>query len=497
MNRTRSKIVLLLSGLILLLPGLARASRDDYEAGQVIVTLLPGRSIDEVNATWGTTTLDAYAEGDLYLLDAAGLGDVELLAAHMESDPAILEAEANYAAETAEGVRQMVVVVVTGGFGDFEDQTIGSRIGLEEAHQRSRGAGVTVAILDTGLDPSHEAFAGRVSPDGYDFVAGDASPWEESNGVDDDLDGSVDEGYGHGTMVAGIVSLVAPDATLLPVRVLTDEGDGDVWPIAKGIRYAVIHGADVLNLSFGVPEDISTLGRQVSIARSLGAIIIAGAGNENQEQAYYPAGDSDAEMVTAVDSLDIKAGFADWDSKVLVSAPGTGVRAPFPDARWAIGNGCSFATPFVSGEAALIRSMAPSMPPDQVRTRLRGAVVDIDDLPGNDEYDDGLGSGRIYLPAALDGISSVPSSGGGLEVRLVVAPNPSAGDIHCAAPIPLGGFEGRVFDSAGRLVRVLERSDTPVWDGRREDFRPVASGIYFIRLTDGNREYTARVSILR
>lgn len=477
----------------LLLPALAIA--DDYEAAQVVVNLQPGHVIEEVNSVWGTTTLDAYPEGNLYLLDATDLGDVEGLASQMETDPAILEAEANYFHDTPETIRQMVIVIVGGGYVDYEDQSIGPRIGLDAAHLMSRGAGVTVAVLDTGVDPGHEAIQAKLSPFGYDFVDDDSSPWEIANGLDEDQDGVADEGYGHGTMVAGIVALVAPEATLLPIRVLSDEGNGDAYQIAKGISYAVNQGAHVLNMSFGVPRGVAIIRHQLELAREHGIIVVAGAGNDNLEQLYYPAGTEEAEMVTAVDSLDTKAAFADWHSKVLVAAPGTGVRSSYPGGLWAMGAGCSFATPFVAGEAALIRSLLPLEIPEVVRLRIESAVDPIDQIPGNDPYQGKLGSGRIYLPAALEGIAAV---GDGVLARehLRAVPNPSAGDVRIVAPESLGELDVRIFDSAGRLVRVLGRSNRPVWDGRDQAARLVSPGTYFVRIGTEGEALGSRVSIL-
>jgi subtilisin family serine protease len=482
-------------GSFLFLAGAGVAS-GDYESGQVVVILNPGHAIEDVNASWGTTTLDAFAEGDMYLLDATDLGDVEELAERMGQDPAIAEAEANYVEETPESIRQMVVVIVGGGYGDYEDQQIGARIGLDGAHLVTRGAGVTIGVIDSGVDPNHVALAGRLSPLGYDFVANDPDPSEEANGIDDDLDLTVDEGFGHGTMVAGIAALVAPEATILPVRVLTDEGHGDAYNIAKGIRYAVNRGATVLNLSFGTLSHLSIVGHQIAHARSVGTVIVAGAGNESLEQAYYPAEDSKAEMVTAVDSLDIKAVFADWEEKVLVSAPGTGVRSCYPGGEWAVGHGCSFATPFVSGEAALIQSLTPFDPPDSVRNRIRRGTISIDNLPENGPYREGLGSGRIYIPAALPISASAGDASAG-ALRIVAAPNPSQGMVSLRANDSLREHETRIYDAAGRMVAELARADAPVWDGRTDAASPAAAGIYFVRLERAGVSTVVRVTLLR
>jgi subtilisin family serine protease len=205
-------------------------------------------------------------------------------------------------------------------------------------------------------------------------------------------------------MVAGIVALVAPDARILPVRVLDDEGRGDAFTIDKGVHHALSRGADVLNMSFGGPQGITSLHYQIQDAWQAGVPVVAGAGNEGRSSPkYFPASDSRAYMVTALDSLDVKADFADYSSDVLVSAPGTGVRSAYPGGEWGAGSGCSFATPFVTGEVALVRSLEPGLGPDEIEARVAAAVQPIDQNPGNAPYRGKLGTGRIYLPLAVAG----------------------------------------------------------------------------------------------
>jgi thermitase len=478
---------------------------DEYVEEQVLVKLNPGRTIEEVNGRWGTTTIDEFPEGNLYLLDATGLGDVEILAEQMELDPAILDAEANYFEDTPEGIRQMVVIAIGGDWVDYEDQEITERIGLDLAHQRSRGVGVTIGLIDSGVDPAHEALFGHLSRDGYDFVDEDEFPWEESNGVDDDEDGITDEGYGHGTMVAGILALVAPGATILPIRVLDDEGRATAFQIAKAMRYAVDHGADVLNCSFGVPQDIDVIDDEIDYAVDRNVAVIAGGGNENRhEPVYFPAKDSKTMMVVALDSMDVKADFSDYNSKVLVSAPGTGVRSAFPGGEWGLGSGCSFAVPFVTGEAALILSRAPHLDPDDLEDRIEDAVDHIDHIPGNEPWDGDLGSGRIYLPDAVDNFPTVSVEPGEVATRLQAHPNPASGSIRFTLPSGLDWEESVasidvfIVDAVGRRIAtpVLERGEL-VWNGRDSSGESVSPGVYFAHLSHAGKEYSTSVRIIR
>jgi subtilisin family serine protease len=459
-----------------------------FPEGQISVILAPGHTIEEVNETWGTTTLYGIPQEGLYLVYKAGVEDLEAFAEQMSQDPAVASAQANYIQETPEAVRQMVIAAVGGSWEDFEDQELTERIGLDAAHQYATGQGILVAVLDTGLDPNHDVFAGRLSPEGWDFVDQDAEPWEEANGVDDDQDGLTDEGFAHGTMVAGLVALVAPDATILPIRVLDDEGRGDAFRIAMGIHYALLKGADVINMSFGVPLDVEIVDHLLDMADALGVLAVAGAGNEDREvPPYYPAAWDRVFMVTALDSLDVKADFADYNTRVLVSAPGVGVRSAYPGNDWGLGSGCSFATPLVTGEAALIRSLLPQAGWTEVEARIAAAVDSIYDIPGNEPYLGKLGTGRIYLPDAL--ADSAPSGVGTPGIRaaaLRVWPNPTSGPLRLTwSTAEPGDTSPRltIHDVRGRLVRVLApRGENVAWDGRDALGRPVPSGVYFVTL---------------
>jgi subtilisin family serine protease len=466
---------------------LASGSESEFEASEVIVVLSPGESIDGVNERWGTTILDAYPEGDLYLLSTPDSLDSEQWADALEEDPAIEMADANYFQRTPEATRQMVLAAVGGTSEDFEDQEIAQRIGLDEIHLHTLGAGITVAVLDTGVDPNHPVLASHLSPDGMDFVDMDAEPWEERNGVDDDGDGTVDTAFGHGTMVAGIIALVAPEATILPIRTLNDEGQADVFTVLEAFRYAVLAGADVLNLSFGTPTEIEILAENVLWASQMGATVVAAAGNRNlQTPAYEPASDEKAFMVAALDSLDIKADFSDYCGDVTVSAPGVGVRSSYPEDDWAIGHGCSFATPFVSGEVALILNLDPDADWEEVHFRLETAVEDVYSIPENEPYQGRLGAGRIYLPLIIEEATVGRTEPSGVVSRMEVYPNPSSGVFYGrgSAPPDRSDLRLTIHDATGRTIRSLKapsKASPLLWDGRDGDGRRVASGVYYLR----------------
>ncbi|MBD3236055.1 MAG: S8 family serine peptidase [Candidatus Eisenbacteria bacterium] len=505
----------------------ATALAQDYPPEQICCVLEPGADIELINQQWGTSTLSAAPSGNLYLLRAEGVEDLESLAEQMTLDPAISAAGANYHIETPEAIRMMVVPAIGGTWEDYQDQSLTQRIGLAEAHEMSRGAGVVVAVLDTGIDPDHIAFEGIISPDGYDFIDEDDQPWETANGIDEDGDGTADEGFAHGTMVAGIVALVAPEATLLPIRVLNDEGLGTVYTVTRGILYAHEQGADVFNMSFGIPMTIPTMWPEIEMAADAGAILVSGAGNEDREEPpYYPGIDPRVFMVTALDSADAKADFASYHEEVFVGAPGVGVLSAYPGNEWGLGAGCSFAAPFVSGEAALILEMLPYYDPphgggegegegededddedgddyERLEESICDSAFEIDDIPGNEAYEDMLGAGRIYLPDALRGLTMDVPADASIGMRLACFPNPSLGRV--AFRLPAAGDAGSlerlmIFDATGRLVRSLagEGGRQISWNGRDASGSRVPAGIYWARSSSAaGGESPVRLILLR
>ncbi len=465
--------------LSLLVLSLSTASADlpTWVPGQVCCVLKPGADIDEVNARWGTITVDGVPSENLYLLYVASVEDLRTFADELTGDPSVLLAEPNYCWQTPEAVRQMVVGAIGGTWDDFEYQEMAAKIGIATAHQITQGQGVTVAVLDTGLDPTHEAFAGRLSDYGYDAVNDDYGPWEEANGFDDDFDSVIDEGYGHGTMVAGLIALVAPAVEIMPIRVLDDEGSGTLFSVARGLIFASAHDAQLVNMSFGSPTVSELIAHYLDLLNARSTLCLAGAGNRNLETPpYFPACDNHVLMITAVDTMDVKADFADFTPHVRLSAPGVGIRSAYPEDEWAIGYGCSFATPLATGGAALVLSQCPGMAPGQIIDALLAAVLPIDDIPGNEMYRWKLGTGRIFLPMLF----GIPVSGVEQEVasrlELQAFPNPTRGTVFFR--MSETALDLSIYDATGRRIRALR---SPMWNGRDDAGRRVSPGIYWVR----------------
>ncbi len=196
----------------------------------------------------------------------------------------------------------------------YANQWFREPLRIPQAHQQTQGLGVKIAVLDTGIDLNHPAFAGRLIA-GYDFVNDDNNPSEE--GVF-----GTNPGFGHGTHVAGLASLVAPQAQIMPVRVLDANGVGNIWVLAEALRFAADpdgnpatpDGADVINLSLATRRETNLL------AEIIGEI-------------------------TCGEDDDFGGGYGTW-------------------------SGTSMSTPLVAGTAALVRAQNPDWTAFQIEERI-------------------------------------------------------------------------------------------------------------------------------
>lgn len=294
-------------------------------------------------------------------------------------------------------------------FGDDPFQAIANqpaieRIGAPVANGRGyRGAGVIVAIIDTGISASHPAIAGHLAGPGYDFVDNDTDPSDLGNGLDDNGDGRVDEGAGHGTFVASLVLAVAPEAQILPIRALDSEALGTSSSVARAITFAVENGAAVINLSAGLQVHLGMIKQALEFAQSEGVLVIAAAGNRSIPSIDFPAALADAVAVAAVDGDDVIAPFTSYNQKVDLSAPGVDILGAHPlspsgTARW---SGTSFSTALVTGSFAALRGQDAESSSEGLIECLKGSSSDLDGK--NPLFKDVLGDGRVDLAEATGG----------------------------------------------------------------------------------------------
>ncbi|KAB1150631.1 type VII secretion-associated serine protease mycosin [Streptomyces luteolifulvus] len=280
----------------------------------------------------------------------------------------------------------------------------------QEAWQTTKGKGVTVAVLDTGVEDDHPDLDGNVLI-GKDMIGFGAERGERAWARHGTAMAGIIAGHGHGAGNGDGVMGIAPEAKILPVRVILEDGDaarakarstrGNA--LAQGIRWAADHGADVINLSLGDdsasahPEP--TEDEAVQYALKKGSVVVASAGNggEKGDHISYPAAYPGVIAATAVDRYGTRASFSTRRWYATVSAPGVDVVIADPDHKYYEGWGTSAASAFVSGAVALIKAAHPSLTPAQIKQLLEDTARN---APSGGR-DDSRGFGFIDPAAAL------------------------------------------------------------------------------------------------
>jgi subtilisin family serine protease len=287
-----------------------------------------------------------------------------------------------------------------------ENTALWSKIRLPQAHKLAPkwGAGITVAVIDSGIDLNHPAFKNRLvaASQMWDWVDNDAVPQEKSGG----------EGYGHGTSVAGIVAQVAQNAKIMPLRVLAPNGAGDTANVIAAVDWAVAKGANVINLSIG-SDTLKSLSQAIQSATKAGVFVVASAGNSGDGNITFPANTFTsggwglyAVGVGSTDKNDKRSRFSTYGKSLEMLAPGEQIFGPAPDNRVAGWSGTSMAAPIVSGGLALALGERAYSKLADVGTAIVNNADDVTQSnPGSGKSD--LGSGRLNLENFLNAALSL------------------------------------------------------------------------------------------
>ncbi len=462
-----------------------------------------------------------------YVLELRRHPDLAAVARAYAADPAVAWCEPDRVVRTAL-LPNDFFLATQGSWGQpFADLWGLHRIAVAAAWDVSRGAGVLVAIVDTGIDYNHPDLAANVWTNPGEIAA---------NGLDDDGNGYVDDvrgwdfadgdadpidDYGHGTHVAGTVAAVGGNGTgvvgvayesrVMAVRGLGTGGFGYETDLAEAILYAVDNGADVINASWGGTGAMQVVSDAIATAHAAGVVFVAAAGNSGVDLAgFFPAADPNAIAVGAVAHDDTRAYFSNFGSGLDVVAPGGGDDPPpsfepqrsilstlsgalnasngYPaqqvlqqgGARYLRQAGTSMAAPHVAGTAALVLAAQPMLSVEQVRQVLRTTAVDL----GPAGPDAAIGFGRIDAAAAV--VAAPP-----LAAHLTAPTGTVVGatDIEVRGTANGPGFASyslayRAADDSEGWITFAGPTATPVDDGALGswDVSGVADGAYVLRV---------------
>jgi hypothetical protein len=363
----------------------------------------------------------------------------------------------------------------TTAWNSYVNQPAASVVEVQTAQSQFQvtGAG-TVADIDTGVDPNHPVLKG-VLLQGYDFTrnqpgasemndlpssfgtpsctttcSGPAQVNQSSAAILDQssaaiLDTGQNSAFGHGTMVLGIIHLVAPTAELLPLKAFKSNGTANLSDILRAIYYAVQQGnANVINMSFDTTTASAELKNALDYANQLGLTCVASAGNDGAQEIVYPAAlQNDVMGVASVGSTTATEGtrssFSNFGSSIVwVAAPGEQIVTTYPFSTYAAGWGTSFSAPFVSGGAGLLHALRTAITESESATAVAKAAP---------LTESGMGKGRLDLVPALQSLSG----GGGGAPDYLVSVSPTAQTIaagkaatYTLSAAPADGFNQTV-----------------------------------------------------
>ena len=389
---------------------------------------------------------------NLFVVEANDGRSADQVRAEISNDDQVQSAETNTAISlgtsakldqsTVSVLNQSTVSVLNSGSASYYGtsvlngyltQSALSQIDALKAHETATGRGVVIADVDNGVDPVNPVLNGVLRP-GYNFYANSAdwSCYADQSTVSvlnqstvsvlnqstvsvlnqstvSVLNGSVvtstDNGFsqllaqypliGHGTAVAGLLHLVAPEAQIMPLKAFGPDGTATLDAVVSSIYYAVDNGANVLNLSFSASEGSAALHDAITYAVAHGVVVVAAAGNDSNTEQVYPGAYRPVLNTASVDAHNQKATFSNYGSTVALAAPGVGLITIYPDNHWAAVSGTSFSAPLVSGEAALVYQLLEN------GRGVHGRILDSadGDIAGNVRH--ALGQGLIDVDHAL------------------------------------------------------------------------------------------------
>jgi thermitase len=381
--------------------------------GHILVQPRAGLSdveFDKALATQGGKAIGRLGNLDIYVVSLPPTASEQAVASALSHHPNVKFAE----------VDRLVAPAFTPNDAYYGSEWHLQTINAPIAWNTSVGSGVVVAILDSGIDPTHPDLVGQLVP-GWNFY---------------DNNSNTADVYGHGTLVAGVVAAlgnngigvagVAWGAKLMPVRVTDTSGIGTLSAFANGLTYAADHGARIANLSFPVQSSSSTQAAAQYFVNK-GGVVFNSAGNYATLDSTQPS--SSLVSVSATGNTDILASWSSYGPYVDVSAPGVGIWTTSLGGGYSAVSGTSFSSPLSAGVAALMMSVNRSLAPSQIVSLLESSAVDL----GSAGYDYDYGYGRVNAAAAV--IAAAQAQAADVQPPSVAITSPTGGTVSGIVPI--------------------------------------------------------------
>ena len=270
-----------------------------------------------------------------------------------------------------------------------------TKLRLPQAHKLAHGMNVTIAVINSGIDTKHPELTNSIA-DSFDALGSKEGP------------------HVHGTGIAGAIAAharlmgSAPEARILAIRAFASTSSGaesSSYVIIKSLNYAVLHGAQIVNMSFAGPKD-PLIERGIIATAERGVVMIAAAGNAGAKSPpLYPAANPNVIAVSGTDSQDRLFAASNRGAHIALAAPGTDIFLPAPDQKYQMTSGTSFSAAYVSGIAALMLERNPALKPNDVRAILVGTARDLG-APGRDDM---FGAGQADAFAAVTAATNAPA----------------------------------------------------------------------------------------
>ena len=411
-NVTLRKAVLVALGLSVCSGVLQAAPKDDkgWREGRILVQPragLPEAEVERILSQHGGRAIGRLRNLGIHIVQVPPQAE-EAVARALAMNPHVKFAEKDMLVESTEFIP--------------DDPRYGQawhlpKVQASLAWEMATAEGVTIAILDTGVDASHPDLAGQL-------VAG----WNSVSNNEDTADI-----YGHGTQVAGTaaattnnsigVAAIGLSANIMPIRISNRSDGGAYWSdIARGLTWAADHGADVANISYSVTNS-SSVSSAAEYLRSKRGVVVVAAGNDGTDPGW---GDNPAVIsVSATTSSDSKASWSNYGDYIDVSAPGAGIQTTTNGGGYGSVSGTSFASPATAGLIALIMGANPDLSPDEIESILEASA---DDLVGGSDWHAYYGHGRINAAAAVAMALNAVTTPVDYEAPQVTIFSPSSGN---------------------------------------------------------------------